>query len=65
VYEREVAVLLRDRASGKPLFEARASSDGYTQGAELLQAMFDAALKDFPATGLNPRSVTVPLPAAR
>lgn len=61
-YEREVALLMRDRASGQPLYEARASSDGVTRGdATILRAMFAAALKDFPATGLNPRSVSVPL----
>lgn len=62
-YEREVALLLRDRASGRPLYETRASSEGYnrTVGA-LLLPLFDAALKDFPATGPNPRQVTVPLP---
>jgi hypothetical protein len=60
--EREVALLIRDRASGKPLFEARASNDSTagTSGA-FLRAMFSAALKDFPATGINPRVVTVPL----
>lgn len=61
-YDREVAVLLRDRASGKPVYEARASNDGYSNGsAPLLAAMFAAALKDFPAVGLNPRTVVVPL----
>jgi hypothetical protein len=62
-YEREVAVLVRDRSSGKPVYEARASNDGNSSGsAEVLRAMFEAALKDFPATGLNPRSVVVQLP---
>jgi hypothetical protein len=61
-YDREVAVLLRDRATGKPVYESRASNDGYSTGnAALLAAMFAAALKDFPATGLNPRTVVVPL----
>lgn len=61
-YDREVAVLLRDRASGKPIYEARASNDGYSIGnAQLLSAMFAAALKDFPAVGLSPRTVVVPL----
>jgi hypothetical protein len=60
--DREVAVLLRDRATGRPLYEARASNDGYSMGnAQLLAAMFAAALKDFPASGLNPRTVVVPL----
>ena len=57
-YEREVALLLRDRASGEPLYEARASSDGLTRGdTSVLRAMFAAALKDFPAAGPNPRTV--------
>ena len=61
-YEREVALLLRDRASGRPLYEARASSDGLSASMPaLLPAMFAAAMTDFPATGVNPRQVTVPL----
>lgn len=61
-YEREVALLLRDRASGKPLFEARASSEGATRSSSvLLAAMFEAALMDFPRLGMNPRRVDVPL----
>ena len=61
-YDREVAVLLRDRASGKPVYEARANNDGFSTGnGQILSAMFAAALKDFPAVGLNPRTVVVPL----
>ena len=60
--DREAAVLIRDRASGKPLFEARATSDSSATGtAAGLRALFSAALKDFPATGINPRDVRVPL----
>ncbi len=61
-YARNVAVLLRDRASGTPLYEAHAQTDGTTIGDDaLLAAMFDAALKDFPALGAsNPRQVSVP-----
>jgi hypothetical protein len=60
-YERNVAVLLRDRASGAPLYEAHAQTGGSTAGdGTVLGAMFEAALKDFPAVGAkNPRSVTV------
>ena len=63
-YERNVAVLLRDRASGTPLYEAHAQTDGTTSGDKaLLAAMFEAALKDFPAAGAaNPRQVSVQLP---
>lgn len=62
-YDREVALLIRERASGKPLFEARASHEGsspYTS-SETLAAMFQAALTDFPKSGVNPRRVTVQL----
>jgi hypothetical protein len=62
-YEREVAVLIRDRRSGKPLFEARASNEGTAQAyGALVAAMFEAALMDFPRTGVNPRRVVVQLP---
>lgn len=61
-YDHEVAVLLRDRASGKPLFETRATNEGSTPiDAAGLAAMFQAALMDFPKLGLNPRTVIVPL----
>ena len=61
-YEREVALLIRDRASSKPLFEARASSEGFdSRATPVLKPLFAAALMDFPRTGINPRRVRVPL----
>jgi hypothetical protein len=58
-YEREVALLIRDRSSGTPLFEARATNDGGSPSIQsLLPAMYDAALKDFPNGGVNPRRIT-------
>ena len=61
-YDREVAVLIRDRSTGKPLYETRATNGGsYGSTPEMLRGMFAAAMKDFPATGLNPRVVRVPL----
>jgi hypothetical protein len=58
-----VAVLIRDRQSGQVVYEARAANDGTTMGSDaMIAAMFDAALKDFPQTGINPRRVTIPLP---
>ena len=62
LYQSEVALLIRERSSGKPLYEARARSDTASTSGETLRAMFEAALKDFPATGINPRVVVVPLP---
>lgn len=58
-YEREVAVLIRDRRSGQALYEARAANSGASPSIEsLLPAMFEAAMKDFPHGGINPRKVT-------
>ena len=60
-YEREVALLIRDKRSGEPLYEARAESEGTTSGVNsVLPAMFAAALKDFPnGSPSNPHRVTV------
>jgi hypothetical protein len=61
-YDREVALLIRDRATGTPLYEARAVSDGYSAGGTpVLAAMFEAAMKDFPTPAVSPRRVSVPL----
>ena len=62
-YEREVALLIRARSDGRPMFETRAASEGNSApGPRVLAAMYDAALMDFPRLGLNPRRVVVPLP---
>jgi hypothetical protein len=62
-YEREVVLLMRDRVSGQALFEAHASHSSATSSfsGTLLPALFEAALKDFPNGGVNPRRVTVEL----
>jgi predicted small secreted protein len=61
-FEREVAVLIRDRATGRSLFEARATSEGTAATDDvLLAAMFEATLMDFPRQGVNPRRVVVPV----
>jgi hypothetical protein len=62
-YERNVALLLRDRATNTPLFEAHAQTEGGTTGdSALLGAMFEAALQGFPARELpSPRRVSVQL----
>ena len=65
-FDREVAVLIRDRKSGQLLYEARASNNGSSASINrLLAPMFRAALADFPAVGPNPRDVTVPLSSSR
>lgn len=62
-YDREVALLIRERSSGKPLYEAHASNEGYSRSGDgLIAPMFTAALTGFPAAaGVNPRQVSVPL----
>jgi hypothetical protein len=63
-YQREVALIIRDRKTGQLLYEARANNTGPSAAIDyLLPAMFTAALKDFPAAGPNPRQVTVPIAA--
>ncbi|MEP7102791.1 MAG: DUF4136 domain-containing protein [Burkholderiales bacterium] len=58
-FDREVVLLIRDRKTGQLLYEARASNAGPSASIDyLLPAMFEAALKDFPSAGPNPRNVT-------
>jgi len=61
IYEREVAILIRDKRTGEPLYEARALSEGNSSGvANVLPAMFVAALRDFPTgSPTNPHRITV------
>jgi hypothetical protein len=61
-YVREVSVLIRDRKSGRVVYETRASSDGVLQlTPALMTAMFQAAMTPFPGTEEKARSVTTPL----
>ena len=62
-YEQQVALLLRDRASGKPLYETRAAVESNLRADDaVFGALFEAALLDFPRQGVNPRRVVVELP---
>jgi hypothetical protein len=62
-YSTEVAVLIRDNATGQPLYETRARADATGRAtSELLAGLYEAALKDFPQPAVNPRRVTVTLP---
>jgi hypothetical protein len=62
-YARETALLIRDKASGEPLYEARARTDGATPGGKsVLLAMFSASMKDFPAAKPEPHNVGVMMP---
>lgn len=62
VFEREVALLIRDAATGKPLYETRAANDGNTDGGNrMLAAMFDASMRDFPGSNEKPHDIVVDL----
>lgn len=61
-YRREVALLLRDRATGEALYEVRARNEGATAGGdEVVAALFSAAMKDFPQAQPEPHTVSVPV----
>jgi hypothetical protein len=65
-FGHEVAVLLRDRTSGQPLWEARVLSDSFSRGdAALFTALFNAALHPFPMATEGYQRVTVPVPVAK
>jgi len=58
-FEREVALLIRERKTGQLLYEARANNNGPSASiGYLLPAMFQAAMKNFPATEPKPHQVT-------
>lgn len=60
-YDREVALLLRDGASGTPLYEARARNSGATPGAErLIGDLFRLSMADFPQARPEPHEVSLP-----
>lgn len=62
-YDRAVAVLLRDRASGEALYEAHASNEGISAGDGLLGPLFSASLAEFPK--VDPKSHRVSVQATR
>ncbi len=61
-YQREAAVLVRDRRSQQVLYETRATSTDRLAPERMLPALFEAAMKDFAVPALSPRSVTLSLP---
>ena len=62
-YNREAAVLLRDGKTGEPIYESHASNDGISMGdTELAQALFLAAMAEFPKAEGKPHRVSVMMP---
>jgi hypothetical protein len=61
-FHREVAVIVRELASGRVVFESRAANDGpWLDSNRVLPAMFDAALQGFPNAPPGPRRVDLHL----
>lgn len=64
-YSSRVSLILRDARSGQVLYETRAQHEGVRgQSDVVLQALFDAALKDFPTPPAGWRHVVIPLDKA-
>lgn len=62
---REVALLIRSNADGRPVYETHAASDGLTRSEDVtLGALFEAALQGFPTppSGLRRVNIDVSMP---
>lgn len=59
-YHREVAVIVRELASSRVVFESRATNDGpWMDNDTVIAAMFDAALQGFPNPPAGARRVDI------
>lgn len=58
----EVSVLIVDARSRQSLYESRAQTDVSTTESTLREALFWAALRDFPFPAVSPRRVSIDLP---
>lgn len=62
-YRFEASLLLRDLSSGAVVFESRATHDGpWSDTHNILPAIFDAALQDFPHPPSGPRQIKIEIP---
>ena len=62
-YRRELAIVIRRVSDGRVLYEVKAQHDGrWSDDANVLPAMFQAALSAFPAAPGGPRRVVVEIP---
>ena len=62
-FQREVAVVVREVATNKVVYESRAVNDGpYIDNTVVLPAMFRAAMQGFPNPPQGPRRVDIQLP---
>lgn len=61
-YQREVVVMVRDRRSGRTVYETKAANSGNSPLINfLLPAMFQAAMADFPSAAGTRRQVVTPI----
>lgn len=59
-FQREVGIVMRDKASSRVVYETHASSDGpWLDPSVVLPAMFQAALQGFPNPPAGPRRVDI------
>ncbi|WP_342129608.1 DUF4136 domain-containing protein [Hydrogenophaga sp. OTU3427] len=62
-YFREIAVVLRDAASGRVVYETRARHDGrWNDSPALWNAMVQGAMRDFPTPPAGVRQVNIDIP---
>lgn len=62
-YRYEISLLLRDLQSGQVVYETRATHNGpWADNANILPALFEAALKDFPHPLAGVRQVNIEIP---
>jgi hypothetical protein len=65
-YRHAVRLVLRDSASGQLAYETTASFDGpWTDSANLLPVILEAALSGYPTPPAGPRKVVIELPGAQ
>jgi hypothetical protein len=59
-YHREVAVIIRELAANRVVFESRAAHDGpWSSNASIFPPMFEAAMQGFPNPPSGPRVVNI------
>lgn len=62
-YRHEISLLLRDLSSGQVVYETRATHEGpWADSTNILAALFEAALKDFPHPPTGIRRINVEIP---
>ena len=62
-YRYEISLLLRDLQSGQVVYETRATHSGpWADNANILPALFEAALKGFPTPPAGIRQVNIEIP---